>query len=628
MNRKLLEYYNRELQHLRDMGGEFAKAHPKIAARLSLDEFECADPYVERLLEGFAFLAARVQLKLDGEFPRFTQHLFESVYPGYLAPLPSMTVVQFDPDPGEGSLMSGVRVPRGSALRGGLPSGEQTPCEFRTAHEVRLWPLELVEVEYFRFSGAAASLNLPSLPDEKKFKAALRLRLRTTGGIKFHELPLDSLPLFLRGSEERAMRLYEQLLANARAVVLRPAGAQEKWHEVLPADSLRRVGFREDEAMLPPGPRGFSGHALLREYFALPARFMFVELTGMLPAVKQCRGTDLEIVVMLDALDSVLEGSAGLADVALFCTPAVNLFQRRAERITLSDRDTEFQVVADRTRSLDFEIVDVTKVEGYGTGGDREQEFRPFYATIDARQREEQRAFYSLRRTQRLLSERETRTGARSSYLGSEVYLSLVDGNEAPFDSGLRELALQVWCTNRDLPFELPVGVGRTDFTSMSGAPVRSIRCVAGPTPPRASAAEGELAWKLISHLSLNYLSLTDLDERQGAASIRELLGLYAELGEPAIVRQIEGLRSISTKSILAPIASGSQLNYVRGLEVQVTFDESAFRGSGAFLLGAVLEQFFARYVSLNSFTETVICTLERGEIKRWPARIGTRALL
>jgi len=628
MNRKLLEFYNRELQHLRDVGGEFARAHPKIAARLSLDEFECADPYVERLLEGFAFLSARVQLKLDAEFPRFTQHLFESVYPGYLAPLPSMAVVQFDPDPGEGSLMSGVPVPRGSALRGALPAGEQTACEFRTAHDVRLWPIELAEAEYFRFSGASASLNLPSLPDEKKFKAALRIRLRTTGGLKFHELPVDALPLFLRGGEERAMRLYEQLLANARAVVLRPVGAHDGWHEVLPADRIRRLGFREDEAMLPAGPRGFSGHALLREYFALPARFLFVELGGLQAAVKQCRGTELEVVVMLDRLDPVLEGSTGTGDFALYCTPAVNLFPRRAERITLSDRDTDSLVVADRTRPLDFEIVDVVKVEGYGAGGDREQEFTPFYATIDARRREEQRAFYALRRSQRLLSERETRTGARSSYLGSEVYLSLVDANEAPWSSGLRELALQVMCTNRDLPFDLPVGVGRTDFTSLSGAPVRSIRCVAGPTPPRASAAEGELAWRLVSHLSLNYLSLTDLDERQGAASLRELLGLYADLGEPAVVRQVEGLRSVTTRPTLAPLVNGSQLNYVRGLEVQVTFDESAFHGSGAFLLGAVLEQFLARYVSINSFTETVICTLERGEIKRWPARIGTRALL
>jgi len=628
MERKLLEYYNRELQHVRDLGGEFARAYPKVAARLTLDEFECADPYVERLLEGFAFLAARVQLKLDAEFPRFTQHLLECVLPGYLAPLPSMAVVQFEPDPGEGSLASGVAVPRGSALRANLAQGDQTACEYRTAHELRLWPLEIVEAEYFRFGGAASALDLPSLPDARALKAALRLRLRVSGGLKMNELPLDRLSVFLRGADERALRLYEQLLANARVVVARSTQRPSKWHEVLEGSTLRRVGFGEDESMLPAGARGFSGYGLVREYFAMPARFLFVEFTGLQPAVKRCAETEMDLVVLFDRLDTTLEGGVNTTDFALHCTPAVNLFQRRAERITLTDRDTEFLVLPDRTRPLDFEVFDVLSVEGYGTGGERERQFLPFYSTFDVQRREEQMAYFSLRRVQRLLSERENRTGSRSSYLGSDVFLSLVDAQEAPYRSDLRELGLQVLCSNRDLPFDMPVGVGRTDFVSLSGAPVRAVRCVAGPTPPRPSLSEGELTWRVISHLSLNHLSLTDLDERQGAASLREMLSLYAHLGDAAVARQIEALRSVKTTPTLKPLVNGAQLNYVRGLEVEVTFDENALHGAGAFLIGTVLEQFFARYVSVNSFTETVIRTLERGEIKRWPARIGSRAIL
>ncbi|HTQ43583.1 MAG TPA: type VI secretion system baseplate subunit TssF [Polyangiaceae bacterium] len=628
MERRLLEYYNRELQHVRDLGGEFARAYPKVAARLTLDEFECADPYVERLLEGFAFLAARIQLKLDAEFPRFTQHLLECVVPGYLAPLPSMAVVQFEPDPGEGSLASGVVVPRHSSLRASLSQGDQTPCEYRTAHELRLWPLEIVEAEYFRFGGAASALDLPSLPDARALKAALRIRLRVGGGLKLSELPLDSLPIFLRGADERALRLYEQLLANARTVVARSAKSPSSWHEVMDGDALRRVGFAEDDAMLPAGARGFSGYGLLREYFALPARFLFVDFTGLRPAVRRCNETEMDLVVLFDRLDTTLEGGVTGSDFALHCTPAVNLFARRAERITLNDRDPEHLVLPDRTRPLDFEVVEVRSVEGYGTGGERVRQFLPFYSTFDVQRREEQMAYFSTRRVQRLLSERETRTGARSSYLGSDVFLSLVDAQEAPYRSDLRELGLQVLCTNRDLPFDMPVGVGRTDFTSLSGAPVRAVRCVAGPTPPRPSLAEGELTWRVISHLSLNHLSLTDLDERQGAASLREMLALYAHLGDAAVARHVEALRSVKTTPTLQPLVRGAQLNYVRGLEVEVTFDENALHGAGAFLLGTVLEQFFARYVSVNSFTETVIRTLERGEIKRWPARIGSRAIL
>ena len=194
MDRRLLDYYNRELQHVREVGAEFAREFPKIAGRLELEGFECADPYVERLLEGFAFLAARVQLKIDAEFPRFTQHLLETIYPGYLAPIPSMAMVQFQPDPSEGSLMAGVPVPRGSALRSVPGKGEVTACEYRTAHEVTLWPIEIKEVEYFRYSGAAASLGVPALPG---VKAGLRIRLKTTGGLRFDQLALERLTLHI-----------------------------------------------------------------------------------------------------------------------------------------------------------------------------------------------------------------------------------------------------------------------------------------------------------------------------------------------------------------------------------------------------------------------------------------------
>src|SRR5206468_3038370 len=154
---------------------------------LAIEGDMCADPYAERLLVGFAFLAARVQLKVVTEFPRLTQHLLETFYPGYLAPIPSMAMVQFQPDPSEGSLAAGVAVPRGTALRSMLGRGEQTACEYRTAHDVTLWPLEIVEAEYFRYSGAAASLGVPSLPG---VKAGLRIRIKTTGGLRFDQIAL------------------------------------------------------------------------------------------------------------------------------------------------------------------------------------------------------------------------------------------------------------------------------------------------------------------------------------------------------------------------------------------------------------------------------------------------------
>ncbi len=629
MDRRLLHYYNRELAHLREVGSEFAREFPKIASRLGMEGLEVADPYVERLIESFSFLAARVQMKIDAEFPRFTQHLLETVYPGYLAPMPSMVIARFEPEPAEGSLADGIPIPRGSALRSVLGKGEQTPCEYRTSQGVTLWPVEVAEAQYLRFSGSAAGADLPPLPEIRsgRVKAAIRLRLRTTNGMPFKQLALDRLAIHLTGGEGMPVRLYEQLAANAVAVVARPAKPPAAWHHVMGRDAVRPMGFSDDEALLPAGNRRFSGYRLLQEYFAFPQRFLFVELTGLAAAVRRCAEPELDVVVLLDRADAVLDGALDAAMFALFCSPAVNLFPRRADRIHLTDREYEYQVIPDRTRPMDYEVYDVLEVAGYAEGGERSRTFEPFYAMRDMPV-EEAGAYFTLRRVPRMMSERQSSQGPRSGYLGNDAFLQIVDSREAPFRSDLRQLAIETLCTNRDLPLLLVTGSGRTDFTLVTGAPVRSVRVIAGPSRPHAPLAEGEAAWRLIGHLSLNYLSLADSNEKQGAAAMRELLALYGDLAEPAVRKQIEGVRSISHRPVLRRVAQGAATSWVRGLEIALTFDESAFQGAGVFVLGTVLEHFFARYVSLNSFTETVLRTVDRGEIARWPARIGNRTLV
>jgi type VI secretion system protein ImpG len=625
MDPRLLEYYNRELQHLRELGGEFAREFPKIAGRLGLEGFECADPYVERLLEGFSFLAARVQLKMDAEFPRFTQHLLEIIYPYFLAPTPSMLIARFQPDPTEGALEAGFVIPRGSELHGLLGKGEQTSCQYRTAHDVTLWPLELTEAQYFAGKEPVAQLDLPEL---SKVRAGIRLRLRTTlPGLAFNKLALDRLPLFLHGSDALPSRLHEQLLTNTVMLVARPGQRPAPWHERLAGGSIQRMGFEDSQALLPCPPVSFQGYRLLHEYFAFPQRYLFVELSGLGPVVRRCAGPELELLILLNRADPALENAVAAANFALFCTPAINLFPKRADRIHLSDQVAEHHVIPDRTRPLDFETYQVTGVTGIGADNE-EQEFLPFYASYDRLSQRSQRSFYTVHRLPRLLSDRQRRVGPRSSYIGGEIYLALVDADETPYRGDLRQLAVSTLCTNRDLPLHMPVGRGDTDFTLASGAPVSAVRCLSGPTQPRPSHAHGDTAWRLISHLSLNYLSIADSDARQGAGALRELLALYGDLAESSVRKQIDGVGSVRAAPITRRAPIPGPIAFARGLEVTVTLDETAFEGVGIFLLGAVLEQFFAKYASINSFTETVVKSTERGEIIRWPARIGRRQIL
>jgi len=231
-----------------------------------------------------------------------------------------------------------------------------------------------------------------------------------------------------------------------------------------------------------------------------------------------------------------------------------------------------------------------------------------------------------------MLSSKQRRVGSRSSYIGSESYISIVDTANAPFSSGLRQLSMRTICTNRDLPLQLVIGKGKTDFTLESGAPVDSIRCIAGPTRPRPSIASGDVAWRLISHLSLNYMSLTDsVDINSGgrvAVALRQLLSLYIDPNDAASQRQIEGVKSISSRPVTRRIPTTGPIAFGRGLELTLECEDGAFEGTGVYLLGSVLEEFFARYVSMNSFTETVLKTVDRGEVARWPARIGRRPRL
>lgn len=621
MDARLLRLYERELQTVRDLGAEFAQAFPKVAGRLGLEGLECADPYVERLIESFAFLAARVHLKLDAQFPRFTQHLLELVYPQYLAPTPSMAVVELRPGLGDAArLESGFVVPRLSRLRGGAAREQQTACEYRTAHELTLWPLELRQVGYA--AGVGEAVALAAGPSRLRAQATLRLRLGATGGVPLRALALERLPLFLHGDPGLVAGLYEQLTGHVVGRVDLPAGAPPALAE---GELVRPLGFEDSEALLPASPRAFQGYRLLQEYFAFPPRFSFVELRGLAPAVRRCGEGELELVYLLDAFDRALAGAVDAAHLRPFCTPAVNLFPRSADRVHLTDAVTEHHVVPDRSRPLDFEIHTVERVVGHGAEARRR--FAPLYGP-DEEGDGAGGAFYTVHREPRVLSAHQRASGPRTSYLGHEVFLSLVDGDEGPFAPDLKQLAVETLCTNRDLPLLMPVGVGRTDFTLESGAPVESVRCLAGPTAPRPTHPVGELTWRLVSQLSLNYLSITDEGEGRGAALLRELLQLHADLTDPAAGKQLQGVVAVASRPAIHRLPLAGPVAFARGLRIELTCDESAFEGLGVLRFGAVLERFFARYASINTTTETVLRTTQRGEVRRWPARLGNRRVL
>jgi type VI secretion system protein ImpG len=621
MNADLLQYYNEELQYLREMGGEFAAAYPKIAGRLGLESFECADPYVERLLEGFSFLAARTRMKVEAEFPRFTRHLAEMVYPQYLAPTPSMIVAEFQPDWGHPGLVKGRSVPRHSVLKSNLDRYGTTRCEYRTAHAITLWPLRLSQAEYRPYMGNidGIALGTPHRP-----QAVLRLRFELHGKAAASSLDLDGLPLFLRGPDALPFQIYEHLVGHVVdgwVTSQAPAGGLRV---PLGQACVAPLGFTDEEALLPPSRQAFRGYRLLHEYFAFPERYLFVELCGLRDALNRCDGNVFEVVLFLDTYESRLEQSIDASKFGLNCAPAINLFPMRADRIALDPGKFEFHLVPDRSRSIDFEVYSVDTVRGYVPSNVPPRVFEPFFRARDPQAENiTGGAFFQQRRETRRHTEKELRQGPRSRYLGSDVFIALVDMHAAPFGSDLQQLGADLLCTNRDLPLSMPVGVGLTDFSWEGELPVRSIRCVAGPSEPRPGMQDGVAAWRLLNHLSLNYRSLLEDSQDSGARPIRELLDLYCHETDVVGRRQIAGVVGVASRAVTRRLPLPGPICFGRGLEITLTLDEAAFQGGRAFLLGAVLQAFFAGYVSVNHFTETVVRSPTRGEIMRWSGREG-----
>lgn len=620
MDTRLLGHYETELNFLRDMGAEFAAAYPKIAARLGMEGVEVLDPYVERLLEGVAFLSARVQLELELQYPNFTSNLLEIIYPHYLAPTPSMMIAAFEPDMVNSAVKTGYTLPRGTVLRSGLNEGEQTPCEFRTAADLTMWPVQITEAQYIDGRGDLVAAGVAGGIDAK---AAIRLRVTRPDGEPLGPLDMDRMQMYLSSAAGNSWPLLELLCTQVQGIVARSTDRRADWHLPLRDARVIQKGFDKEEALLPVSRRVFDGYRLLQEYFAMPERFRFVELSGLAPAMERASGPEVDIYILLR------DGMRNIAPVVvpevfqLNAIPAVNLFEKRCDRVRLSPSDTEHHVVPNRTAGLDFEIYALQSVTGISAEGEADVAFRPFYSATDLTPAgSDHPAYYTQRRRMRQRSEKERLRGVRSSYLGSETYLTLVDRQQAPHSAHLEQLAVTALCTNRDLPLLLATG-NEDVFHLPEGGPIRRITLPVAPTRPHPTLAQGDTAWRLISHLSLNYLSIAESGRGQAAEALRELVGLYAPLGDRVTEKQLEGIVSISSRPIVRRMSDEILATAVRGIEIKIGFDESYFEGSNIYALGAVLERFFRSYASINAFTETVLTTEKRGEIARWRPATG-----
>jgi type VI secretion system protein ImpG len=623
MDPRLLDYYNRELAYMRELGAEFAQQHPKIAGRLGMSGIEVADPYVERLFEGFAFLAARIHLKMDAEFPRFSQRLLEMVYPHYLRPTPAMGIVRFTHNFTGGGAADAFRIPRHTILRAPVAPRQTTACQFRTAHEVILLPLALTEA---KVEGPAAPLPNTNIPARKTVRSHLRLSFVTKNDQGIQSAEADRISLYINGPSDRASHLLELIGGRLLGAVLSwrdKGGDQYRW---LPPTAITCDGYREDQALLPYGNRSFSGYRLLHEYFVCPDRFRFFSINGIRDILATVSAQEFTVTLLFEQAAAQLEKLVTKDDFELYCTPVINLFPLRGDRVDVSMAQFEHHLLASRTAPLDYEIHTVSRMYGYTESNAEQQMFRPLLETLGRHATDHAEGFFTVRREPRLLSETARRSGSRTGYIGSEVFVQLVDQHDAPFSHHLARIAPEMLCTNRDLPLLVSSG-GANDLEMTASAPISAITILGQLTPPVPAMAEHDITWRLISHLHLNYHTLTDLSAADGAQAMRDLLGLYSPLGRHGIEGQADSVRFMSVEPMVCRMPQRGPIVFGRGVAVNATVDATAFAGYSPWLFGAVLEQFVTRHVSSNSSTQFKLSTLQQGPFAEYPIRQGARPI-
>lgn len=606
---ELLSYYEKELAFIRQMGAEFARENPKIASRLGINADTIEDPHVSRLVESFAYLNARIQHKLDDDFPEISDALLTVLFPHYQRPIPSMSIVQFTAD--DEQLDAAYTVPRHTLLETRSFSGES--CRFSTAYDVELLPLQVSD---------ATLMGRPfSTPGSDRVRGAasvLKLTFNAfVDSIDLSELATEHLRFYLKGQAQHIHPLYELLFNSCQNVVL-STGKPGEPPIFLGSDALKPVGFEPDQGLLPYPSSSFMGYRLLTEYFAFPQKFMFMDVDGIELAKLGADLNHFELYIYLGESNIELEHNINAENFLLGCSPVVNLFSHDTDPIELDHRQPEYQVVPDVRRPDGYEIYSVDKVMAADAYG-RTTTYRPFYGLNHDRDYHSDQAFWYARRQHAKLK-------ATKRDEGTDIFISLVDMDFSPSIAEDKTLLIGTTCSNRDQPSKLPFNQSEPSLQAVNATPPCSaIRCIVQPTetirPPLGNGAR----WRLLSHLNLNHWSLTGGESAKEA--FKEMLRLY-DFQHSSVNRSIvESIVDLQARPVNAPINVGGYPTLCRGIEVTVTINDRVLSGISLCLFSSVIEHFFALYCSVNSFSKVLIkLDNKEGIYKECPIRTGAQA--
>ena len=590
-------YYQSELSALRQLGRQFSERNPALAPFLA---GAGQDPDVERLLEGFAFLTGRLRQKLDDELPELTHSLMHLLWPNYMRPMPAFSILQFDPLKHAGP---GITVARDTPVESAAVDGQR--CRFRTCYDTQVLALHLTALDF-------------SAQGER---TALSLRLEMGGAGHFSSCAFERLRLHLTGDRCIGQGLYLNLLRHLEGVELLPFDRDglpvrsqqgQALSLRLDAESVQPVGFSEEQGLIPYPTNTFRGYRHLQEYFVFPDKYLFVDVGGLdvlqrLPPeqLKQVCG----VVMRFELRQPWREPQQpSLENVRLYCTPIVNLFKHDAAPIRLDGKQDEYLLLPGEYAREHACVFSVDRVTGWHPGGLGYQAYVPFESFEHNGDSDDATAAPSYSIRQR----------PRTHHAGLDTWLGFANGVQ----QDLHTLSVELTCTNHNLPRRLPIGaIDRACEQTPQGL---SFRNICAPTASFSPPLEQDFLWRLISNLSLNYLSLSDIHALRVILETYDLPRYHDRQAQKISERRLGALRAVSHTAV-DRLYRGLPF---RGLRIDLTVDPQGFLGQGeVFVFASVLNEFFALYASLNAYHELRV-TSTQGDVYLWPPRMGQQPLL
>jgi type VI secretion system protein ImpG len=596
----LLPFYERELGFLRRYSREFSEKYPKIAGDLLMAGEVCEDPHIERMIQSFALMTARISKRLDDDFPEFTEALLEVLYPHYLRPFPSCSIARFDYSAGAGQLTEAQVIARGTELV--TRSVKGVACKFRSIYDVAIAPIKIDDVKFDAIFESPESVLLPTGGSSK-----VSLRLSSTSEQPLLGKNTDNLRIFVDGEPTFCAALLDSLFLRTLVVYVQVEDTLQ-WVR-LPKVPLMPVGYSEQESLIDFPERSHPAYRLLTEYFSFPEKFNFFDLD--LPAVAQklkheCKSFVLHFVfsgVRADSNTARTLGNLNKNNLLLGCTPVINLFKQRGEPIRVTHAAAHYPVIANSRSAYAHEVysVESVKLVKQTLQGETVTEVKPFYSLKHGSTAEKNGRYWTLRRDELI--------GIKSP--GYETEISIVDVDFNPAKPETDTLSIDLTCTNRDIPSMLGYGLSGGDLFLEGGALVKQISFLRKPTLTCRFERGRGAHWRLISHLSLNHLSLA----QKGIEAFQETLRLY-DLPRSAINEKIlAGVVAIDHQPTSKWLSGKPFSCLARGIEITLTIDEENFVGSGLHVFSNVLDHFFSLYVHINSFTQISLKSKKSGEI-------------